>query len=135
VIATLGPKATEFQQSPGPAVWRYPVQVFNGAGDSAWSGYTGIRPAVPSGLAGSSPMAGPAKLTWSDNSAFEASFQLQRQQFKGGKWVASSIIGPIGANTTSFTDSPGTGRSRYRERSSNFNGPSRWTGWVIINVP
>lgn len=72
-------------------------------------------------------------LDWTDNSNNETSFQLSRQQRVGGTWTNTTNI-TLGANTTFYWETPGTGQWRYRIRASNAVGNSAWTPWVRARV-
>jgi len=74
-------------------------------------------------------------VTWTDNANNEQFFEIRRQQrLSNGGWGNEAIVGTVGANVTSFSQSPGAGRWRYSVRAVNAAGPSSWTAWVQINV-
>jgi subtilisin family serine protease len=90
-------------------------------------------PKAPSNLAVQNLGGGKAKSTWTDNSNNETGFHLQRQKKYWGGWTSNTNIN-LGANVTSYTDSPGVGTFRYRVRARNNFGYSGWTDWVSVNV-
>ncbi len=87
-------------------------------------------PNAPSNPVGSSPAPGQATVTWTDNSNNEASFDIQRQTRVGNVWTNTTIVGSVGANVTSFTQSAPAGRHRYQVRAVNSAGRSAWSAWT-----
>ncbi|MBI5708114.1 MAG: hypothetical protein HZC36_14125 [Armatimonadetes bacterium] len=75
---------------------------------------------------------GVVRIAWADNSNNEDQFSVQRETKSGTAWVNTQIVATVGANTTSATNSPGTGTFRYRVRASNGIGASAWSGWAQI---
>ncbi|MFZ9915434.1 MAG: hypothetical protein ACO3IB_08905, partial [Phycisphaerales bacterium] len=74
-------------------------------------------------------------VTWVDNANNEQFFEIRRQQrLSNGGWGNEAIVGTVGANVTSFSQSPGAGRWRYSVRAVNAAGPSSWSAWTQINV-
>ncbi len=76
-----------------------------------------------------------AKLQWQDNSSNETSFTLQRctETGKGAGLTCNySDLSTVGANTTTFTNTPGSGNYRYRIRANNSNGSSAYSNEVRI---
>lgn len=94
---------------------------------------TSTPPTAPSGLTATNLNGGQARLNWSDNSTNETGFEIQRQTGSGNNWGNLVTIN-VGANTTTYTDTPGRNRHRYRIRAVNGAGQSNWTGWVQVNV-
>ncbi len=76
---------------------------------------------------------GVVRVSWSDNSNNEDGFQVQREKKQGGRWVQTTIVADVGANTTSTNDSPGAGTFRYRVLAYNAIGQSSWSGWKQVN--
>jgi hypothetical protein len=94
---------------------------------------TQTLPAAPSNLSATNLGGGSVRLNWTDNSSNETNFQLERQQRSGSSWGGSTLFS-VGANVTQFTNTPGSGRWRFRVRSQNGAGSSAWTGWRQINL-
>lgn len=94
----------------------------------------GQPPAAPSGTTAVALGGGQARVGWTDNSTNETSFDVQREKRVGNQWTQTTIAGSVGANVTTFTDSPGQGKFRYRVRAANANGVSGWSAWRQVNV-
>lgn len=69
---------------------------------------------------------GSLQITFADNSNNETGFTVERQKRVGVNWVNLTTI-PLGANVSTFVDTPGNGRYRYRVRSYNSAGNSAWS--------
>ena len=102
-VGTVGPNVVALNDNQPPAAEQpacYRVFAFNSFGDSPSSNVQcTMVPAVPSGLAASATGSG-IDLTWTDNSAVEDGFQVQR-------WTASSpiiVVATLPANTTAYRD-------------------------------
>ncbi len=91
-------------------------------------------PAAPSNLTATRLSLGTARLNWTDNANNETGFDIERQQRVGGRWTNTVTIGPLAANTVTYTDSPGSSRWRYRVRATNSAGASAYTGWVTVDL-
>lgn len=126
--------STSFNDTPGEGSWRYRIRADNGAGSSAYSSYTVARPISATGIAGS-VTGSTVNLSWSDNSLFESAFEVQRQQYVGSTWVNTAIVANPPANSTTYSESPGSGQWRYRVRSYAPGRFSTYTSWVVLNVP
>jgi len=94
----------------------------------------GSPPATPGTPTITEPGGGQAQLTWADNSNNESNFEIQRQKRVNGVWTNTTNLGPVGANVTTFLDTPGVGRFRYRVRATNAYGASVWTAWRTVNI-
>jgi subtilisin family serine protease len=80
--------------------------------------------------------AGQVRVDWVDNAIDETRWLVQRQQRVGGVWTnTTTVAGNLPPNTTTFTNTPGTGTWRYRIRSRNAFGWSQFSMWRPINVP
>jgi len=90
----------------------------------------GTIPNAPSNTVGSSPAAGRASVSWTDNSSNEISFEIQRQTRVGSTWTNTVTAGSVGTNVSSFTETVSAGRYRYRVRATNAAGSSAWSGWT-----
>ena len=75
---------------------------------------------------------GQVLVTWADNSPDEDGFRVQREKKSGPNWINTLIIATLGANTTSYTDAPGSGTFRYRVQAFNGVGGSAWSAWAQI---
>lgn len=91
-------------------------------------------PAAPSGANATNLGGGKAKVNWTDNSNNETGFYIQRQKRVNGQWTNTITIGPTAANVITYTDTPGTGKFRYRVQSFNSAGASAWTSWAQVTV-
>lgn len=89
-------------------------------------------PAAPSGFS-RSVSSGTVNLVWTDNSSNETGFEIQRQRRVGNQWTNTTTF-TNAANDTTFSDTPGRGRWRYRVRAVNGAGASSWTGWLQSNL-
>lgn len=76
-----------------------------------------------------SKFSGGVLVKWSDNSNNETGFEVQRQYKMGRNWSTPVNCGPIGANTSSWIDGPGSGSWHYRVRAINGVGGSSWSAW------
>jgi uncharacterized repeat protein (TIGR03803 family) len=75
-------------------------------------------PAPPSNLVVTMETSTSLTLNWQDNSNNELGFQIQRATASGGPW---SVVGNVGANVTSFTDSGLNPSSTYYYQVAAFN--------------
>lgn len=91
-----------------------------------------MPPAAPSGFSGTAS-GGTVNLTWTDNSDNETGFEIERLRRVGNQWTGSTIF-TNDANDTTFSDTPGNGRWRYRVRAVNAAGASAWSGWLQANL-
>lgn len=91
-------------------------------------------PAVPGAPVLTDLGGGSVKIDWADNSNNEANFDIRRQLYINGAWSTSTIIATVGANVTTYTDSPGFGKVRYRVRAKNSAGNSAWSAWTVITL-
>ncbi|TSA00450.1 MAG: fibronectin type III domain-containing protein [Deltaproteobacteria bacterium] len=100
----------------------------NVTGGSRWgTWWGGFRPsdvASPSGLSATAGTGVQVSLTWTDSSANELGFRIERRRLPAG---AYSVIATAGANTTSFADNTDTGLAasasyHYRVESYNAGG-------------
>ncbi len=94
---------------------------------------SGGPPAAPSNLRATNLGGGRCRLDWNDNSNNETGFTIERQRRVLWWWSNTTQIN-VGANTTTYTDSPGSGTYRYRIRAYNGDGNSAWTAYVQVTV-
>jgi PKD repeat protein len=72
--------------------------------------------AAPSNLSASASRSGVVTLKWTDNSSNEQGFAVERAPSGSASFVQ---IGQTAANTTSYSEQPGSGRYTYRVRAFN----------------
>jgi hypothetical protein len=110
----------------------YRVRAYNAAGVSLATDPVSVTtqappiPAAPSGLSASSAFAGQIDLVWTDQSAEEALFKIERKTGAAGGWVE---VGTVGTNVTGFSNTglmPNT-TYFYRVRASNSGGDSGYS--------
>ena len=96
----------------------------------------GSVPNAPDGVSATNLGNRYARVDWRDNSDNETSFEIQREKWnkKRKDWQSTTTITGIGANSTSYTDRPGTGLYRYSVRASNASGDSAWSDWAEVTV-
>jgi len=105
-VGTVGANTTAYHDSgltEGVAYW-YRVRASGADGSS--SPYptklaTNARPTSPQGLAAAAVSGNAVALSWTDLSAHESGFRIQRSGDGGSTW---SDVGSVGADVTSFTD-------------------------------
>lgn len=135
VASGLPANTVSYDDAAGFGTFRYRIRARNSAGNSPWSAWRGRNlvdaspPSAPTGFDAVDLGGGQAQLTWTDTSDSETKFQIQRQEKVGGSWTNTSLIAQPGANTESYTDTPGAGVFRYRVRARNNAGASGWTSW------
>ncbi|HEY0008519.1 MAG TPA: fibronectin type III domain-containing protein, partial [Tepidisphaeraceae bacterium] len=110
---------------------------FNAAGDSAASNTLTVTtaaasslPMAPTNLAAAVSANGQVTLSWSDNSANETTFVIQRRY---SNWIWGEI-GSVNQNVTSYTDTGSYPNVEYEYRvlASNNLGVSDWSNGVIV---
>jgi thermitase len=90
-------------------------------------------PATPENLQISNNRNSTATLLWIDAASNEDSYRVERQKLNGGDRWSGSTAWTLDANTSSFTDSSGTGSFRYRVAAVNSAGAA-WTDWITVEV-
>ncbi|HVP12377.1 MAG TPA: hypothetical protein VMV94_14465 [Phycisphaerae bacterium] len=95
--------------------------------------FTTTIPAAPSNITATSLGGGRARVTWQDNSTNETGFEIQREKQVGKNWKYTTTI-TVGADVTTYTDSPGAGTFHYRVRAFNAAGYSAYTSWATVTV-
>jgi len=74
---------------------------------------TPASPSAPSGLTATTVSSSQIKLAWTDNSADESDFHIERKKGSGGTW---SEINTVGANTVSYQDTGLSSSTTYYYR-------------------
>ncbi len=137
-LASVGANATTYNSSvlPGKA-YNYTVRAYNYFGVSNYAGPAGVSvpavPAAPSGLAVTAITGPKAHLTWTDNASNEDGFQIYRN-INGG---AYALLATVGANVTTYDNSPVTGgwTYGYKVRAYNIGGSSAFAGPQTVLIP
>ena len=104
-IGSVGPNVTTFPD-PGRTegtTYVYRVRAFNAVGNSAYSNELEVltRPAAPTGLTATAINERRVNLSWTDHSASETGFRVERKINAGDPWTA---VGTVAANVTAFAD-------------------------------
>jgi hypothetical protein len=141
-IGTVGPDVTAFTDPTiePDQLYRYRVLAYNAVGGSGYSNEAPVEtklfalteegvPAAPTRLAASFPSEDTVQLTWSDNSAREDGFILERS-VAGGAWTPVQI----GLDTTGYLDSGLVIGTLYSYRVSAYNdvGISEYSNVITI---
>jgi len=141
-IATTGADATGFTDNTVAAgtAYSYRVLATNTAGPSGPSNTAGVvtplpvvPPAAPSGLVGSASSATSVQLVWTDNSATETLFRIERAT-AGGVFAELSTVP---ADLTSYLDTvavPGTAYD-YRVQAVNGQSVSVYSNVLSVTTP
>ncbi len=125
----------------GATEYCYRVRAVNGVGGSGYAGpacattATPAPPADPSGLSASAPTYGQVHLAWTDNSADETFFELERST--SGSGGPFTLLATLAANTVAYDDlnrDPGT-EYCYRVRAVNADGASGHAGPACATTP
>ena len=126
-IATPGANVTSYDNTglTASTSYSYRVAATNGAGTSGYSNTAtaatqGTGPSAPSGLNASATSASQINLTWTDTSANETGFVVQRCQGAGCSNFAT--IATPGANVTSYDNTGLTASTSYSYRVAATNG-------------
>jgi hypothetical protein len=138
---TVGANATTYLNNTNVSwsvTYYYRVRAFNAAGVSGWSNTVSVRtaqPAAPTNLTAtpSLPTANPLTITlrWTDNSAVETGFTIQRATNAGFSQNLTSFAAPPNpaGGTTTYADNTVALNTLYYYRVRAFNGAvtSGWT--------
>ncbi len=84
-------------------------------------------PSPPTGIVAIDSGAGLARISWTDESANESCFEVERDPAFGTR----RLLAP---NSVELFDDPGNGVHRYRVRAMNAAGASDWTGWTESTI-
>jgi hypothetical protein len=123
----------------GPGTFNYRVRSYNNAGYSSWSGWASItiaetapvQPTAVSALDAGNQR--DVRISWVDGANNETGFRLERSSWTNGAWSAPNLE-TLAANTTSYIDTPGMGRFRYRVQAFNTNGDSGWSEYGSATI-
>jgi len=86
--------------------------------------------AAPSGLTGSAGRSS-VTLRWTDNSTNETGFHIERAPSGSSSFV---VVGSVGSNVTTYTDSIGRGTYVYRVQAYNASAVSAYSNTVSMRV-
>ncbi len=125
---------TELVDATGPGTFRYQIRSLASGSASVYSGYVTVTvadvpPAPPAGIQVADLGNGQVSISWSDASANETGFDVERQRDNAGVW-GSSLVLSASANQTTLLDTIDAGTFRYRVRAKNAAGLSSWTDWA-----
>lgn len=126
--------------------WRLRVESFSGTGTylaTVFSGASGVTPPpppvatpdAPTALVGTALTKASTRLSWTDNSANETGFRIER--CTGPRCTSFTEVGTVAVNTTTWTDTgllPGTSY-RYRVAAYNTAGSSGYSNTVTVKTP
>ncbi len=129
LVATTGPNTTGYTDASlsEATTYGYRVRAYNTADASAYTPEVTatLMLNAPSGLGASAVSETRIDLTWTDNSAIETAYLVERKTGTSGTWAE---IATLGANVTSYADTglaaPGT--YVYRVRAAN---PAGYSGY------
>ncbi|HEY0038239.1 MAG TPA: pre-peptidase C-terminal domain-containing protein, partial [Longimicrobium sp.] len=130
----------------GGSTYQYRIRSCNAAGCSGWAASaavtmpnpTPVAPAAPTGAAAAAVASTRIRVTWTDASSNETSFNVaRRMQNLDGTLGPSQIIGSPGANATAYADSTVTAGQTYRYyvRACNSAGCSAWAATANVTAP
>lgn len=92
------------------------------------------QPAAPTDLQASAAPSGQVTLSWTDNATNEVGYRIIRERrVSESAWNEPTGF-TVGANTTSFQETPPPGLYRYRLRAYNTKGNSSYTPRVEVTV-
>ena len=123
LLTTLGPNAIALTISNNlieGTQYYFRVQGVNGGGRSAYSNDKSVTTVLisPSGLTAQALSSSQVRLNWTDRSATETGFRIERSPVTNTNYTE---IATVGANTTSFTDSGLSEATRYWYRVRAYN--------------
>ena len=140
-IKTLSKDVTEFTDSVNPnTTYYYRVRAFNTYGFSDYSNEAnittpqiGIPPNPPTNLIASAVSCNEVSLIWVDNSNNEDGFKIERK-VEGGTY---NVIATLTSNSTTYSDKPLSGNTKYYYRVLAFNsyGSSTYSNEFMILTP
>lgn len=122
-VATVSANSTSWQDTGRTAstTYSYRVQAFNGAGNSSYSNTASATtlasaPAAPSNLSAAAASSSQINITWTDNSANETGFKIER--YDGTTWTQ---VATVGSNVTNWQDTGRTAATTYSYRVRAYN--------------
>ena len=122
LLTTLGPNTTSatFTSLTEGTQYYFRVQAVNAGGRSAYSNETSVPTTLisPGGLTAQALSSSQVLLNWSDNSATETGFKIERSPVTDTNFTE---IGTVPANATSFTDSGLSEATKYWYRVRAYN--------------
>jgi hypothetical protein len=128
VIATVGANLHTYSDASllsNVRYW-YRVVAYNSSGSSSYSNESSsilVAPAAPSGLVGTAISMTRIDLSWTDNSADEQGFRVERAPDVGGVAGTYAQIASVGVNVRTYSNNTGlTAGTRYWYRVIAYNG-------------
>lgn len=145
-IASVGANVTTYSSTglTAATTYWYRVRSYNAVGTSAYSGETSVTTmsaaAAPSGLTATAVSTSRINLAWTDNSADESGFRIERAPDAAGVPGTFALIASVGANVTTYGNTGlATGTQYwYRVRAYNAVGNSTYSniaGTMTMRIP
>jgi len=123
-IATVPPNTTTYSNTglSGSTHYFYRVRAYNLAGNSIYSNEadaTTLAAGAPSGLTATAVSTSQIDLNWTDNSANETGFRIERKTGVGGAYAQ---IGSVGSAVETYSDTGLSASTEYYYTVISFNG-------------
>ncbi len=142
-IATVGVNVTSYQNTglTASTSYSYRVRAYNSAGNSNYSNTATattpsgvIPPTAPTNLAATAASSTQINLSWTDNSANETGFRIERAP---GGTTSFTEIATVGVNVTSYQNTGLTASTSYsyRVRAYNSAGNSSYSNTATATTP
>ncbi|HVP90035.1 MAG TPA: SBBP repeat-containing protein [Terriglobales bacterium] len=137
-IGTVGANVTDFPDTGlnEGTTYVYRVRAYNSIGDSGSSNELSVltRPLAPSNLTATAANERRVNLSWTDNSASETGFRVERRVGASNPWGA---VGTVSANVTTFADTTVIESTAYSYRVFAFNsgGDSAPSNTATVTTP
>ncbi len=127
VIATVGANLHAYSDASllANVTYWYRVVAYNSSGSSSYSNETSailVAPAAPSGLVGTGISTTRIDLSWTDNSADEQGFRVERAPDVGGVAGTYAQIASLGVNVRTYSNTGLTAGTLYWYRVIAYNG-------------
>jgi M6 family metalloprotease-like protein len=140
VLATVGASVISYSNTglPSNTSYSYRLHAYNVKGDSIYSNIatttTLTTVIAPTTLTVSARSATEVVLNWRDNSTNETGFYIERMQTSQGIW---NVIGSVGANVKTYTDTATAGSTNYSYRVRAYCGlsVSPYSNMVTLTTP